>query len=285
MDNSGTDVYDGRDDCKETISCYMFDLAIPNGDYDYWKADGAHVYLDPADTYPAWTNGLWIYTPPGTTTRVARADFGVKYLRMRGATGQPYMFTGIWRPTHGDWAEHATFTSDVSNHWNAQFASGDAGPHAVTFGFYTLGTVSIPAWRDAYMGAAIVELTDPEAPTITSQGVVRPDGGDPNGWVSDDTEFWVQPTATDPGLGVNYLELTGAGVPGGGDYLLDLCSGTKADPCPSSLTHPESFRVYTDELPEGDNHLTLRAEDVLGQHTSQTVHVRVDRGAPGLQRF
>lgn len=297
--NVGPNAYLTSDDCREGLGmgCFFHPGIIPN----YYATDGLHYYLLAGNFYPAWSNAGRYYSPPGQTTRIARTDFGNKYLRQNSTGPRPYMFTGIWLPSANQWAEIWATGDNVSNHWNAHFAGSYAAPQQAWFGFATLGDATVNQSNQGYMGAAIVQLTDPEAPTIVDPGLRRYDSdatpdqpapaADSYRWISDDAFFEVQPDVRDPGLGVYHLRLSGPNV---GDQWETLgCDGTRRAPCPAQVTQwgawPEPhFGFYTgaasgqSALPEGRNVYTLQAQDPLLQTGSQTFEIKVDRGKPAL---
>ncbi len=266
--------YAARNYCAPTIACYKWSPTL----FDPNKPDGLHYYVRPLSTttYPP-SSARWIYQPPGQTTRIDRVDLGVKYQRRRSSGTYPEMFTGIYGISQGNWVSVATHNTDFSNHWNAHFGGAQSGPQQVHFGYWTPNTVSLPDWRDGYVGAAIVYLTDPEAPTVTNTGLARIGGGSTTAWVGD-AGFTVQPTAIDPGLGVSGFELTGPGVSDGDNHP---CEGVKADPCPPSWTLPAPpLEFWTDEMANGVNVVTLGAYDPLGQTGTHPIEIKVDREAP-----
>lgn len=273
--------YAARYSCYAPVSCYKWNVNL----YDSTRNDGLHVYVRPSTFYPAGSYGQWLYQPPGNSTRIVRADMGIKFMRMRSPTAYPYMFTGIWSIAANSWITDQTFASDFNNHWNAHFAGGSVGPQTLVFGFYTPANVQLGAWRDGYMGSAIIEMSDPEAPTITNIGATREDGGDISQWTSESARYNLSPTATDPGLGVDYFALSGPGVitEDNANEKLHPCLGDKSDPCPPSWTAPSPLQIDTATVPEGVNTTTVRAEDVLGHATTSAFQVKVDREAPGLE--
>jgi len=272
--------YAHRTFCFAPVSCYMWNQT----EYDPSSPDGLHIYVRPSweQTYPAGSAASWIYEPPGQTTRVARADMGVKYLRQRSGNAHPNMYTGLWRTGVG-WITSTHYGADFNNHWTAHFGANSPGPQQVVFGFWTPVQASLPNWRDGYVGAAIIELTDPESPTIVNTGVSRVDGGDPTKWVQD-ADFVVRPTATDPGLGVSNFDLTGPGVVAGYSQAWHDCDGTKAAPCPASWTVGAADEMMLDAaiMPEGRNVPYLLARDIIDRFSGQNIEVKVDRGDPAL---
>jgi RHS repeat-associated protein len=273
-----TNTYAARNHCAPTIACYMWSPTL----FDPNVPDGLHFYVRPQSTttYPA-SSARWIYQPPGYTTQIERVDLGIKYQRRRSSGTYPQMFTGIWGINQATWLSSATHDTDLSNAWNSHFAGGQGGPQQVHFGYWTPSNASLPDWRDGYVGAAVIYLTDPEAPTITDAGVTRR-GGSPTAWVRDDAHFTVAPTATDPGLGVRDYKLDGPGIESQEDGL--GCDGTKADPCPPSWTLSDyPFEFFTDYMGNGINVLSLRAYDTLGQVANHPIEVKIDREGPTIQ--
>lgn len=274
--------YAHRTFCYAPVSCYKFSTT----EYNPNVPDGLHIYVRPSweATYPAGSAASWIYQPPGTTTRVARADMGVKYLRQRSANQHPNMYTGLWRPGVG-WITSTHYGADFNNHWSAHFGASSPGPQQVVFGFWTPVNASLPNWRDGYVGSAIIELTDPEAPTITNTGVAPlvAGDGDITKWVRDQ-DFTVRPSASDPGLGMNLFEIDGPGTVNDDAIVHPTCTGVKDAPCPASwsLTEANQFVFSAADMPEGVNSLDLYAEDIIGHRNGTGIPVRVDRGAPGV---
>ncbi|MEX1142665.1 MAG: RHS repeat-associated core domain-containing protein [Thermoleophilaceae bacterium] len=277
--------YVARKQCADGIETDAGCFKWSSTDYSYDIRDGLHWYVRPVSTttYPQST-ARWLYQPPGTTTRVDRVDLGLKYQRgaQSGTPTYPQMFTGILGINQSAWLSFSAHNGNLNNDWNAHFAGGHAGPQQVHFGYWTPSSAEVPNWRHGYVGAAIVYLTDPEAPTITSSGFIRGDGSAAPAWNRGNETLYVKPTATDPGLGVNHFRLTGPGVPDGEQKRWHLCWGTKDDPCPPSWTPPTALEIVTNGMAEGIHTLTLRAEDVLGHATTTPVYVRVDRVAPGM---
>jgi RHS repeat-associated protein len=274
-----TNTYAARQYCAPAIACYMWSPTQFNPN----APDGLHFYVRPQSTttYPA-SSARWIYQPPGYTTQIERVDLGIKYQRRRSSGTFPQMFTGIWGINQATWISSATHDTDLSNAWNSHFAGGQGGPQQVHFGYWTPSSASLPDWRDGYIGAAVIYLTDPEAPTITDAGVARVGGGDPTAWIRDDADFIVAPTATDPGLGVRDYKLDGPGIESQEDGL--GCDGTKADPCPPSWTLSDyPFEFFTDYMGNGKNVLSLRAYDTLGQVATHPIEVKIDREPPAIQ--
>lgn len=291
--NIDWNAYAPRDDCYEAVSC---DARIGHEDtYDYWKADGLHIYVRPVSemTYPAHTIGQWLYLPPGVTTRIAELGLYSFYHR-RGGSQNPVMFTGIYSYPMGNWVSVTPHTQDHAYHTLQYFAPNSPGPQAAAFGFHTPVTVGNGNWRDGYIGAAVLALTDPEVPTITGGTMKRlsdPENGDTPVWEAYDhaTQFVkpqdqlsVTPHATDPGLGVKKVQITGNGI---SDHAESNCIGNKVLPC-----HPDwaaafpgqdaALRFSVQNLPDGPNTVTLHAWDALGHQGGHSFPIKVDSTPP-----
>lgn len=252
-------------------------------------------------SYTGGTIGEWIYQPPGQTTQIYRTDFGAKFFRSTGTTN-PYMFTGIYSYRDWQWAQIQGYTSDVTHHWNATFGTSRPGPQAVGFGLASFGTTSWGQWRDAYMGAAIITLTDPEPPSLNSPAPTGATGA--NGWAKAGDTLAFSAQASDPGLGVRRFRLTnGLGAP-----LADSgiwCNGSKDYPCAAQAQLSANYSnqlgsvvggqsnaaplpISADGLPEGANvPVTLTAIDALGgtaegHDTARTHYVKVDKADPAI---
>jgi RHS repeat-associated protein len=262
-----------RFSCYTPVNCY-------NPGQDGSRNDGLHFYLFPYN-YPANSVAQWNYNPPGATTRIDRVDMGLKYYRRGTDTdASPVMFTGIQRIAVG-WASFTSWpaSTNFSSTWNTHLAGTVPGPHQLVFGFFAPTAANLSGWRDGYVGAAVVQLTDPEAPTITNTGV-----NDPAKWRGPGGTFSVRPTASDPGLGMNLFEVDAPGTSEDDYREHPTCTGHKSNPCPSSWTPAvgQEMGVAADVFPEGVTTFDLYAEDIIGHRNGTGVQVKIDRGEPGI---
>lgn len=295
--NTSWHAYAPRHDCYEEVSC---DAAVGREwDYDYWKADGLHVYVRPISeqTYPAGSSGSWEYVPPGTTTRIAEAGLYSFYHR-RGGSQNPYMYTAIGSVPLGNWASVQTYTQDHAYQTIQHFAGGAPGPQSLSFGFYTPVAVGNGNWRDGYIGAAVLALTDPEAPTVTGGVMTRlsapQDGSTPTWENRDNTTRWVKSQdslavavhAFDQGLGVKQVQVVDNDADD--DYYSlnnSECIGNKVDPCYSNWDGARGAIGFSvKNLSDGPRSITLYAWDALGQQSvPYSFPVKVDNGLPVIQ--
>lgn len=126
------------------------------------------------------------------------------------------------------------------------------------------------------MGAAAVFLGDRRPPTVQTQPADR-------GW-TDDTDaatHTLNARATDPGLGVNAITLTGA--TGGPVTKYAPCNQFAAPSCPLDWTTPTPLS-YT--LNEGTTTLSLKATDEVGNTSPDSADTtwthKIDRSKPSL---
>jgi RHS repeat-associated protein len=280
--------YIQRHHCYVTVSCDAdFD------GYDFDEKDGLHIYVQPGMSYPANSYAQWIYQAPGSTTKIVEAGL-YRYYHRRGGSQNPYMFTGIWSNT-GNWTSLSSpQTIDLNGSSIAHYGNvNEPGQHNVSFGFLTPNTVTNGNWRDGYIGAAVIALTDIEAPVVTG-GTLKRWQPDTNGsmiwadrnhlteWVKPQDQLAIRVHATDPGLGVRQVRATGTGVD---DTADSECVGNKPDPCAASWPADEwAFaHIDVDGMTDGTNNLTLQAWDALAQGSNAySFPIKVDSLSPTI---
>jgi RHS repeat-associated protein len=276
--------------CLGPYTGLVCNAAAGRPNYDPYEWDGLHVYVDYDVTYPAGAYAEWVYLPPGTTTRVQEAGFYGFYNRRFG-NDHPYMYTGIWSMGANTWAgSPGTYTQTFGPQTLQHFGGGTVGPQGVVFGFRTGINISNPTWRDGYMGAAILALTDPEAPSISAPSLYRlepsPTAGQPDvwtarpsGWMRRSDVVAVRAAVSDPGLGLTSVQLAGAGMSAGFDFG---CVGNRDSMCPAALAANEADQLETtiENAAEGIGTAYLHAWDPLGRQTSVPVAVKVDDTSP-----
>lgn len=283
---------------------------------DGWSVGntGLHVWAYPT-SYSAGATAQYLYDPPGTTTKITRADFGAQFLRRGPSPGWMVGFNGIWSPNQGYLPgalkylignEDGSNDTSLTHYWNALFGSSGAPNQYAVFGLTHLSPSGVGNWVNAYMGAAIMKLEDPEAPAPLQN--TAPTGVD--GWAKAGDTYTFSPKASDPGLGVKNIGLfMPPGSTGPNQNRAAYCNGGATGPCAvaqpvgfslqagtprmgydlypvswGTVTAPP-FDVPADTLPEGRSTITLRAEDVMGGPGHQTdtqIPVKVDRTAPAL---
>lgn len=278
---------------------------------------GLHVWGGSGNTYPAGSNAFYYYQSPGWTSRITRVDFGAKFMRHQGNSGWLIPFTGIYSYPMGNWvpgavsfyggAEDGVDDGRLNHHWNAHIAGDYPGAQYAAFGVAALYNSPTDGYSNmrAYMGGAIIQMTDPEAPTLTN---TDPTG--PGGWAKAGDSYTFSPTAQDLGLGVKRIRLT---TPNGIDrQRLVFCNGARTAPCPPNFklepgnpsiiqdnpkpgdqivtrdpntgnAQADPITIQADNLPEGQTPITLEVSDAIGgtgHDTAVTKTVKVDRSRP-----
>jgi len=280
---------------------------------------GLHVWAGGGNRYPGGSRAYWYYDAPGgATTQIYRADFGARFLYRSPETGGLFSYNGIWSTADNWWAQNpysrppgpavqafngteVGVTGQAGVHrWDAVFGHGSPGRQRAEFGLANFGGDVSPAWGKyalAYMGAAIMTLTDPEAPTLTN---TAPTGV--SGWADRADVFTFAPKASDPGLGVRRMRLI---APGGPTLTRGVsCNGTSGLPCAADFTlssanandnavvdgnrqaAASAYKVKASDLPEGSTDVKLDASDALagdGHDATKTETVKVDRSPPVIQ--
>lgn len=144
-------------------------------------------------------------------------------------------------------------------------------------------------YRQLYVGLAGVELSDKDFPVVSP--LMEPDG-----WFTG-TAVPIEFTATDTGLGLRQLSLTQPRASGGSKITNlvhpSLCTGGAMSPCPrywKSSAGP-AVKFEPSVMPQGENAVTLKATDALGQVSTNkpglppgtgSIWVNVDHTAPSL---
>lgn len=301
----------GRKSCYAPAgNCYRNGNGGPTPQYD-WQPDGLHILMRPDFYYPPYKYGQWVYQPPGYTTQVYRTDFGAKFLRKRYGHSDPWSepvtYSGIYSYATGQMASLIFHHWELTHNWHAEFGMSQPGPQAVVFGMQTLsqGAYNWSTWRDAYMGAAIIQLTDPEPPTAATNYDGQAAGlSGPTGWTNNGS-WSVAAGASDPGLGVHQLRLD-VPLAGGGSARKTagpFCWGNSSFRCQPNLTLPynsygsvtPAFTVNAtaDQDPttpgnqpiaEGEIPLGVTASDPVGHESPSvaTPSIKVDRAGPDL---
>jgi len=283
-----------------TYACLRYlgltcDAEVNRPAYDLNKNDGLHIYVWPNPvTYPAAAYAEWFYQAPGASTRVEEVGF-YGYYHRRGGSQYPYMYTGIWSNGALNWAGTPnTYTQDMNGQTIQHFGGGTTGPQAVVFGFRTPAQVMNGNYRDGYMGAAILALTDPEAPSING-GVMKrvhvpEDGSDPvwqdrnhsTQWVKPQDRLAVRPNATDPGLGVKKVWVDDGDSET--NHVVDTgCVGNYTSLCWDDWSQTGDgglVEFSVKNMVDGPRTVTMYAEDALGRVTPGSLPIKVDGQVP-----
>jgi YD repeat-containing protein len=228
-------------------------------------------------TFPANAFGQWYYVAPGSTTYIPsiyptpsatvnpfnRDNHGCSWESYR----QPHDYDALWTGSSWSWLE----TDRAQWYGNASiYAKGKV----LVLGLSTAGSaISIPCWRDIRAGGVSVWLEDPEAPHLNSvEGV-------PSGWLKkDSTPHTLAVSATDEGLGVQYVRMYGIGS-SEWRWNQPSCTGLWNGRCAETRSGQITFE--TGGFPaEGKVPFTVQAIDPTGKgYNPQEFSLLVD-GAP-----
>lgn len=250
--------YNFRDSCYAPVSCYG-------------SGRGLHVYIEHSDPIAGGTFGDWNYIVPGSTTYITDMVWRHVYLRRRSSSVDPWFWLGI-SARGGGWVALSSIpTIDVSDLTVVQSGGGRTDAGGAHFGFTASGNVTLPAWRDGYVGGVSVTMSDPENPSVS---VAHSNPAMASGWVNSGSD-----TATvdgsDPGLGIDKITFSGTGS---GDVRDNPCSGTRSNPCPSSWSQQRTYN--TSGLPEGTTQVSATVADAGGRQTVATWQYKIDRTDP-----
>jgi len=259
-----------RSTCYTPVSCYA-----TNGLYIY--AYGGYTYSPGANT------GFALSLDPSRTAYFKSVRFVNTYFNRRGDPAPaPFLAAGILDMTAGGWTGLTTTQSSLTNATLTIPANMGTIAHGkeVWFGLFVDAWRTLPNWEEAYTGGVVLEVEDPEAPTIT--GVTGAGGPLQTGWVRGTTS--ISPTATDPGLGVwQYaIAIPGLLTPSGGSVgYAQGCTGRIGDECPTSYTRTISWD--SSAMPNGANQIALWAYDPsLHLSGARTWNLNIDNEQPTL---
>lgn len=252
---------------------------------------GMGIYAAPGRWFPG---NSWVdtrYTAPGTTSYITTAWFYYdRYFRGGGSQpAQPYGYAGLLHSSGTFWEDIGYYYFNWAGNWTLYGSYQEARQLVVGMGAGYDVTPS--AWRYLRIMELGLDLTDPEAPSITkpvpSSGVTPP----ASGWYGAGNSgiLKVDATATDPGLGVKNLSLTIPQQAGGSLSVsadpYPTCFGSKQyGVCPSSRTDAFVFNTPEAPMPEGKNTVTFTATDALDRVTQRNYKVKIDRSAPNLSQ-
>jgi hypothetical protein len=229
-------------------------------------------------TYPASSWAEWIYTAPGQTTFIPRAEFSKMWHDPRGSADT--------KVTTAIWGRNGWFTGLQSypypfdyGYSTVRWGDNVAGANQLN-GFQAVFALELPSsiyrpgYINAYAGGAIIFLDDPDAPSVPSVS-----GGPPTDRWVDSIQGTANVDAHDPGLGVKYWNFWHPGR--ATDHRNRGCVGDRESPC--GATYPQSFGWNTGVMPDGINRVGWAAYDpVYHERYSAPYDVKVDHTKPAL---
>lgn len=256
-----------------------------------YLGNGLYTYNRGSTVFEAGDYANWYFNAPGTS-RIVRADFGhVKHEpQTAGTWAAPYnddrSYQGVWsyqqgRYETGSWCDlgegGACGTSPFTTYGALHYASKTHfGLEATPGNAAIFGTSVFHAGAHApftnFLGSATVWIEDVDAPAVTEDN-----GLSDQRWTS---YRGFQARATDNGLGLRKLVVDSPGNPGWrGAYTYDAnCTGDRRNRC------PQVGYVYSDTtgLPEGLVPIRYTATDAVGNVSSRTWTIRIDRTSPSV---
>jgi hypothetical protein len=240
---------------------------------------------------PRWSED-WTKTKTAPTSFISSMTFEAFAMWPRTDTSSdPIMWTGIWNTQTPGWVSGYAKGGDTAP-WNypGNYQTYNAPPdpqgHPNTegkVGAFDVGNGSghnLTAFRDAFLGRAIINLGDTESPKLSPILATN--------WLNASSgSFPIAYTVTDTGLGVARVEATD---PSGNVYKTPTgttCPGTAPNPCPRTKTpssEPGNKLEYDiSKLPQGISQIAVTAQDPLGNKSAATTaEVLVDRTPPAL---
>jgi sugar lactone lactonase YvrE len=200
-------------------------------------------------------------------------------------SSDPIMWTGIWNTQTPGWVSGYAKGGDTAS-WpypgtkQTYPGNGSTEGKEAAFGIGNGNGHNLTAFRDAFLGRAIINLGDNAAPKLAPIPATA--------WLSASSgSFPIAYSVTDTGLGVTRVEATD---PSGNVYKTPTgttCAGTAPNPCPRTKTpssEPGNKLEYDiSKLPQGISQMVVRAQDPIGNTSAvTTAEVLVDRIGPSL---
>lgn len=256
-----------------------------------YLGNGLYTYNRGSTVFEAGDYANWYFNAPGTS-RIVRADFGyVKHEpQTAGTWAAPYnddrSYQGVWsyqqgRYESGRWCDlgegGACGTSPFTTYGALHYASKthyalEATPgNAAIFGTSVFYAGAHAPFTN-FLGSASVWIEDVDAPAVTEDS-----GLSDQRWTSYRS---FQARATDNGLGLRKLVVDSPGNPGWrGAYTYDAnCTGDRRNRCPQvGYVHSD-----TTGLPEGLVPIRYTATDAVGNVSSRTWTIPIDRTSPSV---
>jgi RHS repeat-associated protein len=236
---------------------------------------GPSLWAQAGQAYASGTWKEWYYTVPGTTSYIADASLHLGYIS--SGSSEPHGFVGLW--SGSAWTSGPLFFyADSGGPFSWDFNPGTAATatRSVVMGMQNSGGSGVlQTNKQLFIDGASILVDDPEAPSLSVSSTP--------GWVKN-----LSFSASDPGLGIQDVDAQDANTSSKDstvheDHLGDWspnppCDGLADAPCPSS----NGGQAMTN-LPEGDNNITLKAQDPTGKvTTSSPIEAKIDRSPPTL---
>lgn len=238
-------------------------------------AEGYYLYARNTVRNGSW--GEYFYDAPGATSYVTSASFGPTwYSRRSDLAEDPYLFMGIWSTEFGNWVDLRSFPGvNLSGAYTSLTSGTRQDGDSVAFGMYSRVTRGMSDWREAYHGGAVVNMSDPDSPTVAAATPF------PTEWTR---EASLNVASNDQGLGMASLTLTADGVDTATWKADAVAPCAEPNGLRSKCSPDLSLTAATRGLPSGEHTVRADARDILGHSTPKTWPLKIDTLPPYLAR-
>ncbi len=256
-----------------------------NDQYNLWNSPKLIAQAKGGSySYAANSFGHWVWTTHGGTTYIAQATFSPTTFTLpencatEQPTNQPHGYAGLYNPSTGGYSGLGLWYGGSS--YGGYSTLEDAGGPGVRQAIVGIGagtsSVKHKCAITFEVSGVTVRQKDPEAPTFNS---VEYSGA----WTSGESNVAVGTTVSDPGLGVQQIDIHPEGASEApGEFHDNVgCAGSYSSQCPSS--HYHQFVINPVQFQAGETTTKLTARDALGgsgHESTYTLPTRVDRTAP-----
>lgn len=242
---------------------------------DSYLGRGLYSFNNVRTTYPAGSYGYWRFDAPGTTSLIAAEWTHLAHDNQAGGC----IDYGILTRGGAAWVVHGlecgpSFKGYRYTCWDCDPNDGyshDPNVAAAMFGegFYNAGNGVFAT----YLGESTIYLADGEDPTLSI--IKRP----PTGWTNS-ANHTIEASASDPGLGINWIRFEGPTGWNGATTSFNSC--LEFGFCPKE----HSASTTLGNLPDGAHPITVRTQDAAahgGTHQANTtVLAKLDRLPPTI---
>jgi len=234
----------------------------------------------------------WRFSPPGTTTKIYRAEM----------VGSVEANSGCWRFGISDGGSASGCGVSIAESFWTFCIIGTCDPNAGTgdnYAYFHLESTSSAERVKANkligaLGYAVVRYSDSDLPSFAAVNT----GGTGSTWAKSYSGE-IQGPVQDNGLGVRryilavggtpiFTENVGCEEPGGAEWacweagVWEGCKGTWYFECAQGV--PTQFPISSGNFPDGKQEVTISAEDALGQTSSYTWgKLWLDRQGPNVE--
>lgn len=215
----------------------------------------------------------WRFNPPGTTTKIYRAEM----------VGSAQLYNGCWRFGISDGGSASSCSTSISESFWTFCIVESCDPNAGTgdnYALFHLESTSNVQRTSANkligaLGYAVVSYSDSDLPTFEAVN-----SGGSSAWVKSFSGEISGPVR-DNGVGMIWVQAS-ISESSWIDGQEEECDGTWRAPCPRDI--PTGYSINSAELPEGKHTVLLEGEDALGQAASKTWgNIWLDSKGPNVE--